>query len=701
MKIYDASGFDSKLTGSFTGSFYGDGSNLTGIVTYTQSEISGSSNLAISNILDGTTPVLSASRATTASFALNAGSSGFPFSGSADITGSLFVSGGNISGSFIGDGSGLTGVTMLESTIISASFTNANEYTASHNLNTEQVLINTYFNDGTQFFPQEIKVLNNSAVALKFNTSTSGRVVIAKAGHLVTGATLISENTISDTFTNASVISTSHNFNTKDVFVTVYLDDDTQIIPSEIKTTNENTVLVTLDQNRSGRIVVGKAGHIISGSTTITETSTITDTFSNTATKTVNHGFNTKDILVNVYTSDDEMIIPSSVNTISSGSVRITFDTPRSGRVVVAKGGHLVSGSSVASSVEYSNILNKPTLISSSTPPFPHTGSAIISGSLRVIGSVTADTYIVSSSITYTTQSFNSGSTIFGNSLDDTHLFTGSLRVTGSININNNITTIDPTEVDQTETLTSQTVTHQTQDAWYVFSADNVNYLTGGTSIADNTFLTGDDSGHLAHISFGPRSSSTGILPQSIVDFLNELPGVSGISTSYSLGTVPGKLSDFQGPVTFRVERDSSNFFEVEVHNVFIGWHQSDTYVNVAFSGNSATTVTHVAGNRDFHDSGSNDIQVPVFQTSNFIDGAGTWQSNGGYTISFTKQVPVPFKASINGDITATGTAYVTSSKVYNNNTSSGSLSFWQGSQTEYDAISSSADPHTFYIIRS
>lgn len=366
MKIYDASGFDSKLTGSFTGSFYGDGSNLTGIVTYTQSEISGSSNLAISNILDGTTPVQSASRATTASFALNADSSGFPFSGSADVTGSLFVSGGNISGSFIGDGSGLTGVTMLESTIISASFTNANEYTASHNLNTEQVLINTYFNDGTQFFPQEIKVLNNSAVALKFNTSTSGRVVIAKAGHLVTGATLISENTISDTFTNASVISTSHNFNTKDVFVTVYLDDDTQIIPAEIKTTNENNVLVTLDQNRSGRIVVGKAGHIISGSVNITETSTITDTFSNTATKTVNHGFNTKDILVNVYTSDDEMIIPSSVNTISSGSVRITFDTPRSGRVVVAKGGHLVSGSSVASSVEFNNILNKPSFISSS-----------------------------------------------------------------------------------------------------------------------------------------------------------------------------------------------------------------------------------------------------------------------------------------------------------------------------------------------
>ena len=149
MKIYDASGFDSKLTGSFTGSFYGDGSNLTGIVTYTQAEISGSSTLvsaslaaSISNILDGSTPVQSASRATTASFALNAGAgSGFPFSGSADITGSLYVSGGSISGSFVGDGSGLTGILIEESTIVSAPFTNVNEYTASHNLNTEQVLI--------------------------------------------------------------------------------------------------------------------------------------------------------------------------------------------------------------------------------------------------------------------------------------------------------------------------------------------------------------------------------------------------------------------------------------------------------------------------------------------------------------------------------------------------------------------------------
>ncbi len=58
------------------------------------------------------------------------------------------------------------------------------------------------------------------------------------------------------------------------------------------------------------------------------------------------------------------MIIPSSINTISNGSVRITFDTPKTGRVVVAKGGHIVTGT--AESVAFANILNKPALVSGS-----------------------------------------------------------------------------------------------------------------------------------------------------------------------------------------------------------------------------------------------------------------------------------------------------------------------------------------------
>ena len=52
---------------------------------------------------------------------------------------------------------------------------------------------------------------------------------------------------------------------------------------------------------------------------------------------------------------------------------------------------------------------------------------------LEVKGNLTAQQYIVSSSVTHMTTSFSSGSTVFGDTQDDTHLFTGSINVTGSI----------------------------------------------------------------------------------------------------------------------------------------------------------------------------------------------------------------------------------------------------------------------------
>ena len=60
-------------------------------------------------------------------------------------------------------------------------------------------------------------------------------------------------------------------------------------------------------------------------------------------------------------------------------------------------------------------------------------GNLNVEGNVYVDGTMTAQQFIVSSSVTYMTQSFSSGSTIFGDTMDDTHLFTGSLAVTGSI----------------------------------------------------------------------------------------------------------------------------------------------------------------------------------------------------------------------------------------------------------------------------
>lgn len=91
-------------------------------------------------------------------------------------------------------------------------------------------------------------------------------------------------------------------------------------------------------------------------------------------------------------------------------------------------------------------------IVSSSTQTLSHlVGTNIISGSgqrgvlglattdsptfnnLTLTGDLTARQLIISSSVINVTQSFSSGSTIFGNDISDTHQFTGSLFVSGSV----------------------------------------------------------------------------------------------------------------------------------------------------------------------------------------------------------------------------------------------------------------------------
>jgi len=69
-----------------------------------------------------------------------------------------------------------------------------------------------------------------------------------------------------------------------------------------------------------------------------------------------------------------------------------------------------------------------------------------VTGDIRATGDIIAQRYIVSSSVTHLTQSFSSGSTIFGDTpADDTHQFTGSVSISGSgndLNVGGNITTL-------------------------------------------------------------------------------------------------------------------------------------------------------------------------------------------------------------------------------------------------------------------
>ena len=65
----------------------------------------------------------------------------------------------------------------------------------------------------------------------------------------------------------------------------------------------------------------------------------------------------------------------------------------------------------------------------------PTFASVTTTGNLVAQGDIIAQNYIVSSSITHLTSSARSGSTISGDTIDDTHQFTGSIQVSGSINV--------------------------------------------------------------------------------------------------------------------------------------------------------------------------------------------------------------------------------------------------------------------------
>ena len=109
----------------------------------------------------------------------------------------------------------------------------------------------------------------------------------------------------------------------------------------------------TGDVNISGSITasyfVGDGSQLTN--ITVDQAATIQRSFTNSSTWVVNHNLNTTNPIAQVYDSDDFQIIPETLRVTDSNTITVTFESARSGYVVVAKGGHIVSGSILAENV--------------------------------------------------------------------------------------------------------------------------------------------------------------------------------------------------------------------------------------------------------------------------------------------------------------------------------------------------------------
>ena len=85
-------------------------------------------------------------------------------------------------------------------------------------------------------------------------------------GSRLTNITVDQAATIKSSFTDSSTWVVNHNLDTDTPLVQVYDADDYQIIPQTLRITDTNTVTITFETAESGHVVVGKGGHVVSGS---------------------------------------------------------------------------------------------------------------------------------------------------------------------------------------------------------------------------------------------------------------------------------------------------------------------------------------------------------------------------------------------------------------------------------------------------
>jgi len=191
---------------------------------------------------------VSSSYALTASFALNGGGGGgvgFPFSGSAVITGSLNVSGSGITGSFFGDGSGITGI-VAGGKLFTQSSPSAT-WTFNHLLNYRYPNVTVYNASNEVIVPQSITATDVNTLTLTFGSAVAG-YAIANIG----SPTTVTGRTARQYFSTANTWSFDHALGDRYVMVQAFDDNFEMVIPTSIILATTASATILFDSASSG-----------------------------------------------------------------------------------------------------------------------------------------------------------------------------------------------------------------------------------------------------------------------------------------------------------------------------------------------------------------------------------------------------------------------------------------------------------------
>ena len=248
-------------------------------------------------------------------------------------------------------------------------------------------------------------------------------------------------------------------------------------------------------------------------------------------------------------------------------------------------------------------------------------GNQDIFGDLTVDGDVVAQRFIVSSSVSIITQSFSSGSTIFGDDLTDIHEYTGSLFISNSLVVSGTAHFIAENTQSTAITSNNTTVGYPTIFPWV-------------TGLEGSYFQRFDHSTHISEIG----RFIAGVLSSSL-DVADTTPNTkywNNVSTTHTLGNTTSKSSLFNGVLGSSYENAklsinwtgssyisntaTASYREVQDYLLAKGWLQAS----------DRGTYGNDTGTNPFHGSYASRIPTTIQRQNNFSTNRFTVTANAG-----------------------------------------------------------------------
>jgi len=180
---------------------------------------------------------------------------------------------------------------------------------------------------GTEFPQTPLQVVGAVSASIYYGDGSQLTGIQASGGGgLGTGGVI---GAVTSSFSEVSTVSVNHALDSRQIIVSVYDTNYNEIIPQTVTLTDLNNVNINFGVTTSGNIVITRVGEPVTS---------YTETVSGNNTYTVTHNLGDEYPIVQVYESGSKtQVIPQTVQSLSTNSVRVDFNFDFAGEITIKK----------------------------------------------------------------------------------------------------------------------------------------------------------------------------------------------------------------------------------------------------------------------------------------------------------------------------------------------------------------------------